>query len=102
MEDVILKLKQEGSHYWVETGDRIFQINNRRSTVRKVRAVMNSGDISNEDADEEILKITMGEDAAKYLIEADLRMPEFFELTNHILASFDGTTAAEVKKAKNA
>jgi hypothetical protein len=102
MDEITLKFKQEGSHYWVETEDRKFHINNRRSTVRKVKTIMNSGEVEAEDADEAILKLTIGEEAANYLIEADLPMPVFFDLTNHILASFDGTTAADVKKAKNA
>jgi len=97
-----LKFKHEGSAYWVETKDRKFHINNRRSVVSKVRKFMQSAESEQDDCDEEILRIVFDEESAKALIDMDLPQPEFANLTDHVLASFDGTTIADVRNRKNA
>lgn len=99
--DESMKLKREGSHYWLETGNRKFDLNNRRSTAKKFDKLAETA----EDVDVAALRLSLGDEGADHILEQDPPMPDFLNLYYHVLASFQGRdyedVAKEVATAKN-
>lgn len=73
----------------VRIGDKVFPVDNRVSTVKKM------GKIGDEDADA-IIKLAYGDKAGKEIINMDMPYPAYLELVKLTIAAMTGEDAEEI------
>ena len=81
----------------IQIGDKLYPVDNRRSTYKKIQKI----DPASEklDPDEELLKLALGEENAKELIEKDMDVESFSNLTFLVMSAITGDDYDELKKA---
>ena len=85
------------NHPQLKIGDKLYLVDDRRSTFKKIQAVQESGI---EDADEEIIRLALGKEKADELLNNDdLTFQDFNNLTFYIMAAITGEDYEELKKA---
>ena len=86
----------------VQVGDKIYAVDDRMSTVKKIQAV------TGDNADRQILELALGKAAAKELDIDNMRFPVFSALMSKVMAAvtdedeaeFDARFRAAAKKAE--
>jgi hypothetical protein len=76
-------------------GDKLYSVDNRRSTFKKIMAVQESAEIA--DKDEEILRLTFGQERAQEIIDMDLPFSEWQNLLFYVLSACTGEPFEKVK-----
>jgi hypothetical protein len=79
----------------IRIGDKIYKVDNRLSTVKKVAEAVKA---SPENEMDETIKLCLGEQAYKEIVEMDLPAPAMQEIVVIISAAVSGITAEEAKK----
>ena len=87
----------------VQVGDKIYAVDDRLRTVKKIQAV------TGDDADRQILELALGKAAIKELDIDNMRFPVFSALISKVMAAmtdedeaaFDARFRAAVKSAEN-
>lgn len=75
--------------------ERVYDIDDRRSTMKKVQAEIEKAD--DENKDEKILEIVLGKKAAKEILESDISMRDFNLLVKQIMAIITGETIEQLE-----
>ena len=80
--------------------ERTYDIDDRRSTIKKVQAAIEKVDDS--DKDEKILEIVLGKKAAKEITDSDISMKAYNHLVKQIMAIITGESIETLEaNAKN-
>lgn len=72
----------------LQIGDKLYPVDNRMSTYKKIQAI--SADASVADPDEAMLRLALGEDNAQEIIDMDLNVESFTNLTFLVMATVIG------------
>ena len=75
----------------IRIGEKIYAVDNRTKTVKKIQAV--SKDISSEDpysSMDEVLKLAMGEKAAKEIDDLNMPYPAYQQMFELVMAAVTG------------
>ncbi len=78
----------------IRIGDKIYKVDDRKKTVDKISKI---NDNSPEDADGEMIKLALGEKAAKEIEEMNLPFPAYAKLLTLIGAAISGEKPEEVE-----
>lgn len=80
--------------------EKVYDIDDRRSTMKKVQAEIEKVDDS--DKDEKILEIVLGKKAAKEITDSDISMKAYNHLVKQIMAIITGESIETLEaNAKN-
>lgn len=86
------------NHPSLKIGDKFYIVDDRRSTWKKIEAVQNDDSII--DKDDEIIRLALGKDAAKEILEnRELSVLGFNNLTFYIMSAITGEDYEDLKKA---
>lgn len=86
------------NHPSLKIGDKFYIVDDRRSTWKKIEAVQNDDSII--DKDDEIIRLALGKDAAKEILEnKELSVLGFTNLTYFIMSAITGEDYEDLKKA---
>lgn len=77
----------------IRIGDKIYKVDDRKKTVDKISKISKK---SPEDADGEMIKLALGEKAAKEIEEMDLPFPAYTQLLTLIGAAVSGEKPEEI------
>lgn len=84
------------NHPQLKIGDRLYLVDDRMSTFKKIQNIQTDG---SDNADEEIIKLALGKDAANELLKKnDITVQGFANLTFFILSAITGQDYEELKK----
>lgn len=84
----------------IQIGEKLYTVDNRRSTYKKINEIEKRIQAGEEfDPDEELLKLAIGKEQAKEIIDMDLCVESFNELTFFIMSAITGEDAEELKAA---
>lgn len=84
----------------IQIGDKLYTVDNRRSTYKKINEIAKRVQAGEDiDPDEELLKLALGKEQAKEIIDMDLCVESFNELTFIVMSAITGDDAEELKKA---
>lgn len=81
----------------IRIGEKIYAVDNRTKTVKKIQAV--SKDISAENpysSMDEVLKLAMGEKAAKEINDMDMPYPSYQQMFELVMAAVTGEDPEEI------
>jgi len=82
----------------IRIGEKIYKIDDRKSSMIKINKINNDKKLSDIDKLDEILKVAVGEDAGKEIINADYSFRIYIELIKIITASITGEDYEVVDK----
>lgn len=86
------------NHPSLKIGDKLYTVDDRRSTWKKIETVQNDDSIIEKD--EEIIRLALGkENADEILNNEDLSVLDFTNLTFFIMSAITGEDYDELKKA---
>lgn len=86
------------NHPSLKIGDKLYTVDDRRSTWKKIEAVQNDDSVIEKD--EEIIILALGkENADEILNNKDLSVLDFTNLTFFIMSAITGEDYDELKKA---
>lgn len=86
------------NHPSLKIGDKLYTVDDRRSTWKKIEAIQN--DDSNDKKDEEIIELALGKKPAEEILNnKDLSVVGFSNLTFFIMSAITGEDYDELKKA---
>lgn len=86
------------NHPSLKIGDKLYTVDDRRSTFKKIQEIQNDNSI--EDLDDKIIELALGKKAAKEILGNDeLSVLDFANLTFYIMAAITGEDYEELKKA---
>ena len=74
----------------IEIGDRIYKVDNRTSTVKRLEEI-------NQDDTEQILAVALGEEAAAEIAALDMPFPALIELVILTVSAMTGETPEDVR-----
>lgn len=84
----------------IQIGDKLYPVDNRMSTYKKIKKIDYLSDAI--DPDEEMLKLALGKENAEEIINMDLSVESFSNLTFIVMAAITGEDPEELKEqAKN-
>ncbi|MBQ7596181.1 MAG: hypothetical protein IJU45_05920 [Clostridia bacterium] len=80
----------------IQIGDKLYPVDNRMSTYKKIKKI----DYLSEsiDPDEEMLKLALGKENAKEIIDMDLSVESFSNLTFIVMSAITGEDAEKLKE----
>lgn len=73
----------------VVLGDRVFAVDNRVKTIKKLALIKDNGE-DGKDADEQVLELLLGKDAAKAIDKMNLPWPAYQRLLELVTAAATG------------
>ncbi|MBP3328725.1 MAG: hypothetical protein J6L91_07445 [Clostridia bacterium] len=86
------------NHPQLKIGDKLYIVDDRRSTFEKIQKIQN--DESIENAEIKALELALGKAAVKELVEKnDISVSGFQNLTLHVIAAITGEDFEELRKA---
>lgn len=86
------------NHPQLKIGDKLYLVDDRKSTWDKIQAVQNDETV--EDRDTRILELALGKEAVKEICETgEITLSGFMNLTFHVMAAITGEDYEELKKA---
>ena len=86
------------NHPQLKIGDKLYLVDDRKSTFEKIQKIQNDETIENSDI--VALELALGKEAVKELVEeADISVSGFQNLTLHVIAAITGEDFEELKKA---
>ena len=90
------------NHPSLKIGDKIYVVDDRKSTWDKIQAVQS--DPKTEDTDIAALELALGKDAVKEIMEADggITLEGFQNLTFYVMAAITGQDYETLKKEATA
>lgn len=74
----------------IEIGDRIYKVDNRTSTVKRLEEI-------NQDDTEQILAVALGEEAAAEIAALDMPFPALIELVILVVSAMTGEVPEDVR-----
>ena len=74
----------------IEVGDRIYKVDNRTSTVKRLEEI-------NQDDTEQILAVALGEEAAAEIAALDMPFPALIELVILVVSAMTGEMPEDVR-----
>ena len=74
----------------IEIGDRIYKVDNRTSTVKRLEEI-------SQDDTEQILAVALGEEAAAEIAALDMPFPALIELVILVISAMTGETPEDVR-----
>jgi len=77
-------------------GDKIYKVDNRKSAVMKANDLVKA---DQEHADEILIRIHLGETAAKEITKMDLPLPAIKAILINLRAAIEGITYEDAEKA---
>lgn len=77
--------------------DKVYEIDDRKNTILKLDQKMKSGDIEDLAFIDEVIKMTLGEEAAKEISEMDLSMSAYQNIMIEIMAAIMGESFEEAE-----
>lgn len=81
----------------LQIGDKLYTVDNRLSTYKKIQKI--DPNSTKYDPDVELIKLALGEKAAKEIIEINLSVESFSNLTFFIMSAITGEDFDTLKKA---
>lgn len=86
------------NHPQLKIGDKLYLVDDRKSTWDKIQAVQNDETV--EDGDTKILELALGKKAVKEICETnEITLSGFMNLTFYVMAAITGEDYEELKKA---
>ena len=80
--------------------ERVYDIDDRRSTVKKINDIINNTDSDKQD--EEILVLVLGKKATKEICDSDISMKDFNSLVKQIMSIVTGESVEQMEaRSKN-
>ena len=80
----------------IQIGDKLYPVDNRMSTYKKIKKIDYLSD--SVDPDEELLRLALGKENAKEIIDMDLSVESFSNLTFIVMAAITGEDAEKLKE----
>ncbi len=95
------KILTGDNHPQIKIGDKLYIVDDRKSTWDKIQAIQ--GDVTIENKDEEILILALGEEAVNELVTPEISFQGFNALIFYVMSAITGEDYDElVQAAKNA
>lgn len=81
----------------LQIGEKLYTVDNRRSTYKKIQEIDPAS--KNYDPDEELLRLALGKENAQEIIDMDLDVESFSNLTFFVMAAITGEEFDDLKQA---
>ena len=97
------KILTGDNHPQLKIGDKLYIVDDRKSTWDKIQAIQADDSIEGKEQDEEILILALGEKAVDELVTPEISFQGFNALVFYVMAAITGEDYDElVQAAKNA
>lgn len=88
------------NHPQLKIGDKLYVVDDRKSTWDKIQDIQNSTTIEDADKEKRILELALGEENCKELLEnPDLTVSGYSALTFYVMAAITGESYEDLVKA---
>lgn len=86
------------NHPQLKIGDKLYLVDDRKSTFDKIQALQDDDSIENKDV--EVLTLALGKEAIKDIInDGEISVSGFTNLTFYVMSAITGEDYEELKKA---
>jgi len=90
MKIIDTKILSGDNHPQLKIGDKLYIVDDRKSTFDKIMAVQNDVKVSQEKKELSILEMSLGKKAAKEILAMDLSVKDYTYLTFCIMGAITG------------
>lgn len=95
------KILTGDNHPQLKIGDKLYIVDDRKSTWDKIQAIQSDDNI--EDKDTEVLALALGNEALEEILAKELSWQGFTALTFYVMSAITGEDYEEIRRAaKNA
>ncbi len=93
------KILSGDNHPQLKIGDRLYTVDDRKSTWDKIQALQDDESVSDKDI--EILNLALGKKETKEILSNELTVEGYTNLTFFVMAAITGEDFETLKKAAN-
>ena len=84
------KVLSGDNHPQLKVGDKLYTVDNRKSTFDKVQAVQEDTRLSTPEKEKKMFELTLGKQQAKEILDLDMTVQEYQYFTFCIMAAITG------------
>lgn len=84
------------NHPQLKIGDKLYLVDDRKSTWDKIQQAQEKG---GDDSDMEILTLALGKEAVAELVNIDISVSGYMNLSYYVMAAITGEDYEDLKKA---
>lgn len=91
------KILTGDNHPSLKIGDNLYIIDDRKSTLDKITDVQSSDELSQSEKERKIFEFAFGVEKAKEILDMDLTVEGYINLTYYTMAAITGKSFEEIK-----
>lgn len=93
------KILTGDNHPQLKIGDKLYLVDDRKKTLDKINEVQSDVTLSQNEKERKTFMLALGEENAREILDMDLSVEGYINLTYYIMSAITGKDFEEIKKS---
>ncbi len=92
------KILTGDNHPGLKIGDKVYTVDDRKKILDKINELQSDATLSQSEKETKIFELALGVENAREILEQDLTVEGYINLTYYVMAAMTGKSYEEIKK----